>query len=123
MPTNFRLAYNSDGLNYVDLFPKTSMDAIIGADNTYEVTELQVTIPVPDTSILNQTITISTTPKMVSSLFRMYLVSTGNQAQNDYNTTTQAQVETNQVIITRAYDMPINSIIVMLVFFEKRGSI
>ena len=123
MPTNFRLAYNSDGLNYVDLFPKTSMDAIIGADNTYEVTELQVTIPVPDTSILNQTITISTTPKMVSSLFRMYLVSTGNQAQNDYNTITQAQVQTNQLIITRAYDMPINSIIVMLVFFEKRGSI
>lgn len=123
MPTNFRLAYNSDGLNYVDLFPKTSMDAIIGADNAYEITELQVTIPAPSTSTLNQTITISTTPEMVNSPFRMYLVSTGNQAQNDYNTITQAQVQTNQLIITRVYDMPTDSIIVMLVFFEQRGAI
>lgn len=123
MPTNFRLAYNSDGLNYVDLFPKTSTDAIIGADNIYEITQLQVDIPAPSTSTLTQSVAISTTPQMVAAPFRMYLVSTGEQAESDYSTITQAQVQTNQLVITRLYNMPTDDITVGLVFFEKRGAI
>lgn len=123
MPTNFRLAYNSDGLNYVDLFPKTSTDAIIGADNIYEITQLQVDIPAPTSSTTTQTISITTTPQMVAAPFRMYLVSTGEQAESDYSTITQAQVQTNQLVITRLYNMPTDDITVGLVFFEKRGAI
>lgn len=123
MPTNFRLAYNSDGLNYVDLFPKTSTDAIIGADNIYEITQLQVDIPAPSTSTLTQSVAISTTPQMVSSPFRMYLVSTGEQAESDYSTITQAQVQENELIVTRLYNMPVDTITVGLVFFEQRGTI
>ena len=123
MPTNFRLAYNSDGLNYVDLFPKTSTDAIIGANNIYEITQLQVDIPAPSTSTLTQSVAISTTPQMVSSPFRMYLVSTGEQAESDYSTITQAQVQENELIVTRLYNMPVDTITVGLVFFEQRGAI
>lgn len=123
MPTNFRLAYNSDGLNYIDLFPRTSMDAIIGADNTYEITQLQVDIPAPSTSTLTQSVTISTTTQMVSSPFRMYLVSTGEQAESDYSTITQVQVQENELIVTRLYNMPVDTITVELVFFEQRGAI
>lgn len=123
MPTNFRLAYNSDGLNYVDLFPKTSTDAIIGADNIYEITQLRVDIPAPSTSTLAQSVAISTTPQMVAAPFRMCLVSTGEQAESDYSTITQAQVQTNQLVITRLYNMPTDDITVGLVFFEKRGAI
>lgn len=123
MPTNFRLAYNSDGLNYVDLFPRTSMDAIIGADNTYEITQLQVDIPAPSTSTLTQSVAISTTTQMVSSPFRMYLVSTGDQAESDYSTITQVQVQENELIVTRLYNMPVDTITVELVFFEQRGAI
>lgn len=123
MPTNFRLAYNSDGLNYIDLFPRTSMDAIVGADNTYEITQLQVDIPAPSTSTLTQSVAISTTTQMVSSPFRMYLVSTGEQAESDYSTITQVQVQENELIVTRLYNMPVNTITVELVFFEQRGAI
>lgn len=123
MPTNFRLAYNSDGLNYVDLFPKTSTGAIIGADNIYEIVELQVDIPAPTSSTTTQTIAITTTPQMVAAPFRMYLVSTGEQAESDYSTITQAQVQTNQLVITRLYNMPEEDVTVSLVFFEQRGAI
>lgn len=123
MPTNFRLAYNSDGLNYIDLFPRTSMDAIIGADNAYEITQLQVDIPAPGTSTLTQSVAISTTAQMVSSPFRMYLVSTGEQAESDYSTITQVQVQENELLVTRLYNMPTDTITVELVFFEQRGAI
>lgn len=123
MPTNFRLAYNSDGLNYVDLFPKTSTNAIVDADNIYEITKLQVDIPAPSTSTLTQSITISTTPQMVAAPFRMYLVSTGEQAESDYSTITQVQVQENELIVTRLYSMPEDTITVELVFFEQRGAI
>lgn len=123
MPTNFRLAYNSDGLNYIDLFPRTTTGAIIGADNIYEITQLQVDIPAPSTSTLTQSVAISTTPQMVSAPFRMYLVSTGEQAESDYSTITQVQVQENELIVTRLYNMPTDTITVGLVFFEQRGAI
>lgn len=123
MPTNFRLAYNSDGLNYVDLFPKTSTDAIIGADNIYEITQLQVDIPAPSVSTLTQSIAISTTAQMVSSPFRMYLLTTGEQAESDYSTISQIEIQNNELLVTRLYNMPIGTITVELVFFEQRGVI
>lgn len=119
MPTNFRLAYNSDGLNYTDLFPKTSMDAIYETDNIYEITQLQVNIPAPSSQTLTQTISITTTPQMLNASFRVYLVSTGSQAESDYGTISQIQIQQNSLLITRLYSMPKNSITVELVFLEK----
>lgn len=123
MPTNFRLAYNSDGLNYIDLFPKTSTDAIIGADDIYEIVQLQVDIPAPTSQTLTQTVSISTTPQMVNSAFRVYLLSTGEQAESDYGTISQIEVQENSLVITRLYSMPESSITVELVFLEKRGEL
>lgn len=119
MPTNFRLAYNSDGLNYTDLFPRTSMSAIIDGGNAYQITALDVDIPVPSDSSITQTIAITTTQEMVDAVFRMYLISTGDQAEEDYATITQAEVQENQLVITRLYNMPSDEIAVRLLFFEK----
>lgn len=123
MPTNFRLAYNSDGLNYTDLFLKTSIDAIIGADNIYELTQLQVDIPAPSGTTLTQSVAIDTTPQMVNASFRSYLVSTGTQAESDYATITQMEVQDGELLITRLYNMPVSTITVNLIFFEQRGAI
>lgn len=123
MSTNFRLAYNSDGLNYIDLFPKTSTNAIFGADNIYEITQLQVDIPAPTTQTLTQTIDITTTPQMLNSSFRVYLISTGDQAVDDYGTISQLQIQENSLIVTRLYSMPTDTITIEIVFLEQRGEI
>lgn len=119
MPTNFRLAYNA-GTDYVDLFPKTSIQAITDASQVYQITTLQVTIPAVST--MTQTITITTDSAMASSPVRMVLDSTGDQAESDYSTITQFQVNTNELVITRLYSMPTGSIDVTLIFFEQEGS-
>lgn len=119
MPTNFRLAYNSDGLNYTDLFPRTSMEAIINGGNSYQIVALDVDIPVPSDSSITQTIAITTTQEMVDAVFRVYLISTGDQAEQDYATITQMEVQENQLIITRLYNTPSEEITVRLLFFEK----
>ena len=123
MPTNFRLAYNSDGLNYTDLFPKTSAESILGADNIYELLELQVDIPVPTSSTLTQNVAITTTDKMLNSAFRVYLLTEGEQAEKDYATISQIEIQENQLVITRLYNMPTSAITVSLVFFEYRGEV
>ena len=123
MPTNFRLSY-TNGIEFVDLFPSTNVAAITDADDIYQIETMDVTIPAPasGTSAPNtQTVTITTTDDMVSALFNMYLVSTGEQATKDYATISQAQVTTNQLSITRLYTMPEGSIDVVLVFYIKRG--
>lgn len=123
MPTNFRLAYNSDGLNYTDLFPKTSTNAIVGANNIYEITQLQVDIPAPTSKTLVQTISIVTTQQMLNSSFRVYLLTTGDQAINDYGTISQIEIQENSLLVTRLYSMPLNTISVEIVFLEQRGEI
>lgn len=123
MPTNFRLAYNSDGLNYTDLFPKTSTDAIIDANDIYEIIQLQVDVPAPSSQTTTQNISITTTPQMLTSPFRVYLLSTGEQAQSDYGTINQVEIQENSLIITRLYSMPEDSITIELVFLERRGDL
>lgn len=120
MPTNFRLAY-TNGIEYTDLFPSTSINGIVDANNVFEIVTLDVTIPAPSTTTLTQTVTITTTQEMTDADFNMVLLSTGDQAQADYSTITQVEITTNQLNITRLYDMPTNSIDVRLIFFEQRG--
>lgn len=117
MAVNFRLAYNS-GLDIVDLFPASNMVAIDGNDNVMQYSTIDVTIPAPTSQDITQTISITTTDKQVSSPVYMILTSTGTQAKADYATINQYQVTTNQLIITRLYNFPQDSINVTLIFEE-----
>lgn len=117
MAVNFRLAYNN-GTKYVDLFPKTSADAIVGVDNALEYTTIDVTIPAVASGTTQQTVTITTTPTQVAAPVDMVLTSTGSQALSDYGTITQFEVQTNALVITRLYSWPTDSIQVTLYFKE-----
>ena len=117
MAVNFRLAYNS-GLEIVDLFPASSMAAIENNSAVMQYSTINVTIPAPTSQDITQTISITTTDKQVAAPVYMVLTSTGNQAENDYSTIDQYQVTTNQLIITRLYRWPQNSIDVTLIFEE-----
>lgn len=122
MATNFRLAY-TNGIEYIDLFPKTSVTAIVDAQNIYDIVQVNVNIPAPTSPALTQTVALSTTPAMVAAPFRVYLSSTGTQAESDYATINQVEVQDNQLVITRLGDMPVGAIDVTLVFFEVRGEV
>lgn len=117
MAVNFRLAYNS-GLEIVDLFPATNMGAVDGTDNIMQYSTINVTIPAPASQDVTQTISITTTTQQVAAPVYMLLTSTGAQAENDYSTITQFQVLENQLVITRLYQWPQNSINVTLIFEE-----
>ena len=122
MATNFRLAY-TNGIEYIDLFPKTSVTAIADAQNIYDIVQVDVNISAPTSSTLTQTVALSTTPAMVAAPFRVYLSSTGTQAESDYATINQVEVQDNQLVITRLGDMPVGAIDVTLVFFEVGGEV
>lgn len=122
MATNFRLAY-TNGIEYIDLFPKTSVTAIVDVQNIYDIVQVDVNIPAPTSSTLTQTVALSTTPAMVAAPFRVYLSSTGTQAESDYATINQIEVQDNQLVITRLGDMPVGAIDVTLVFYEVRGEV
>lgn len=111
MAVNFRLAY-TNGIQYTDLFPKTTVDAIT-ATNIFYTTQLVV----PATTDMVQTIPVETSDEMLQSVFRVYLVSTGTQAEQDYSTITQAQIVSGGLEITRLYDKPQDSITIQLVFY------
>lgn len=122
MATNFRLAY-TNGIEYIDLFPKTSVTAIVDVQNIYDIVQVDANIPAPTSSTLTQTVALSTTPAMVAAPFRVYLSSTGTQAESDYATINQVEVQDNQLVITRLGDMPVGAIDVTLVFYEVRGEV
>lgn len=122
MATNFRLAY-TNGIEYIDLFPKTSVTAIVDVQNIYDIVQVDVNIPAPTSPTLTQTVALSTTPAMVAAPFRVYLSSTGTQAESDYATINQIEVRDNQLVITRLGDMPVGAIDVTLVFYEVRGEV
>lgn len=122
MATNFRLAY-TNGIEYIDLVPKTSVTAIVDAQNVYDIVQVDVNIPAPTSPALTQTVALSTTPAMVAAPFRVYLSSTGTQAESDYATINQVEVQDSQLVITRLGDMPVGAIDVTLVFFEIGGEV
>lgn len=117
MAVNFRLSYN-EGLSFVDLFPQSNIQAILDATNLLQYSTMTVTIPAPTTSDITQTVAITTTSAQVNAPVEMYLLSTGAQAQSDYNTITQFSVTNNQLNLTRLYSQPVNDIEVQLVFKE-----
>ena len=117
MAVDFRLSYNS-GIEIVNLFPQSSIQAITDATNLLQSSTINATIPVPTTADVSQTVAITTTTAQVNAPVEMYLVSTGDQAQSDYNTITQFSVTENQLNLTRLYEQPVGEIEVRLVFEE-----
>lgn len=117
MAVNFRLSYNS-GLEFVDLFPGSSMSAVQGTDNIMSYSTIDVTIPAPATQDVTQTIAITTTDAQANAPVYMILNSTGNQSEEDYATINQFQIQTNSLVITRLYSWPKDSINVTLIFKE-----
>lgn len=115
---DFRLSYKNN-TEYVDLFPRTSMEGIIGAEQAFKKVSLDVTIPASQDT--TQTIQITTDAKMPDSIVEMYLVTTGEQAEQDYATIDQYEIQTNQMIITRLGNKPTGSIDVVLLFYETMG--
>ena len=118
MPTNFRLSYNT-GSEYIDMFFKSKTDALVDIENVYQIVTVDVTIPATTSNV--QDVTLATDDKMANSAVRMILKSTGKQAEYDYSTITQFQVNTGKLTITRLYTMPKEAIEVTLIFFEKKG--
>ena len=119
MPTDFRLSY-TNGIEYIDLFPQTSIEGIIDSNNIYNITTLNVTVPSLNTPNITKIISINTTPSMINSPFQVILNSTTEQDELDFLTINQIQVINNQLVITRLYNMPVNSINITLLFFEKK---
>lgn len=118
MAVNFRLAYNQ-GINYVDLFPRSNMEAIIDSGNILKYTTINISIPAPTGNPTIQNVSISTTMQQVNAPFVMQLISTGEQAENDYSTIDQVEVQENSLIITRLYNWPVGDIEVELVFQQE----
>lgn len=119
MATNFRWEYLS-ATGYIDLFPETDIEAITDATRIFDIVAIDVDIP--PASTLTQTVTITTDGKMEESPFRVFLNSTGDEAERDYSTIDNLQVTANTLTVTRAFNYPTGTISIKLVFFEKRGS-
>jgi hypothetical protein len=118
MATNFRLE-GMQGGQYVDLFPVTSIGAILGATNALHIETLPVTINSPSNPTVVQDVAITTNAKMLDAPFECYLNDTSVDAQKAYATISQVQVIENTLKITRVGDMPQTAINVTLVFYEK----
>ena len=116
MALNFRLSYNA-GTQFVDLFPRTGIQGVTDAGDVLNYSTISVTIPAV-LSGTTQTISITTTETQVSAPVYMVLTSTGDQAEQDYATITQYQVQDNSLVLTRLYSFPKDSINVMLIFEE-----
>ncbi|HAU87638.1 MAG TPA: hypothetical protein DCW90_19745 [Lachnospiraceae bacterium] len=107
----FRLSAKENN-EYVDLFPRFSIEGIANSENFRGVQVLEVDIPV--TNSTTQTITIQTNNRIVDAPFEVHFVS-GDK--NDYNTINQAQVTANTLTLTRLYNMPKGQIKIALVFY------
>ena len=114
---DFRLSFNS-GNGFIDLFPVTNLQAIQNNNYFLYYSTLDVTIPAPTNQDVSQIININITESQASAPFDVFLKSEGNQALSDYNTISQIQITSNQLIITRLYNWPQNSIDIRIVFKE-----
>lgn len=115
MALDFRLAYRSP-TEYVDLFPKVNITDIDGMENTYVKNIINVEIPAVST--LTQNINITASAELANKNIDMYLVS---GSQEDYSTITQYQVNENELILTRLYTYPNDTINVALIFYDTVG--
>lgn len=112
----FRLSY-LNGYDFIDLFPKTSIEGISGTEQMLKINSLQLTIPA--TTDMTQIIPITTENNMEKTWVEMNLIGTTEQEKNDYATITQFEIQPNQLIITRLGSMPTGQIQVNLLFYMQ----
>lgn len=106
----FRLS-QKDNNEYLDLFPRTSVNAIANDNNIRGKYVLEVDIPA--TTDIIQTIAIQTNQQIVNAPFEVHFVS-GDK--NDFNTMSQVQVQDGILKIVRLHNMPKAIVKVVLVF-------
>lgn len=107
----FRLS-QKDNSEYLDLFPKTSADAIANGESILGIQVLEV--DVPTTADVTQTIAIQTNKQIVDAPFEVHRISGDRK---DYNTISQAMVSENTLTLTRLHNMPNGAIKIALVFY------
>lgn len=111
----FRLS-DKENNEYVDLFPHTSIGAIVNGEN-FRKTQI-IEVEVPAFNGVTQNISIQTNANIVNAPFEVHLL---NGDKRDYNTLNQVQVVEGAIIITRLNIMPENAIKIALVFYGIRG--
>lgn len=119
MSQNFKLSYNM-GFNYVDLFPKSTIEAIKFNQDTSYQSSIFVTIP-PSNDLI-QTIPIPISTKYLDVPVYMKLLDNKNTDQYDYSTISQFQIIDGNLKIVRLFTKPIDFINVLLVFGFNSGN-
>lgn len=115
--TDFRLSY-LNGSDFVDLFPKTSMESLIDGDNILSFIVIPVTIPVTIENI--QTIPLVTSETNLEDFWvDMYLMGNTEADKIAYATITQYEIKQNELIITRLNKSPVSEIQVQLIFYKQ----
>lgn len=107
----FRLSTKQNNV-YLDLFPRTSVNAIANDEHIRGTQVLEVDIPVTTETI--QTIAIQTNNRIVDAPFEVHYVS-GDK--NSYNTISQIEVSENTLTIYRIHNKPEASVKIALVFY------
>lgn len=113
MAFNFRLSYNQ-GFSYVDLFPRTDIEAITFNTSTSRHASINVTIPT--SSDLVQTIAIDTPANYLNVPVYMELLYKQESDIYNYSTISQFQIIDGALEITRLYNKPTGEIQVVLIF-------
>lgn len=107
----FRLSAKQNN-TYLDLFPRTTVNAIANDEHIRGTQVLEVNIPATTETI--QTITIQTNNRIVNAPFEVHYVS-GDK--NSYNTISQIEVSENTLTIYHIHNKPEASVKIVLVFY------
>lgn len=108
----FRLSAKQNNA-YLDLFPRTSVNAVVNNDEHIRGTQV-LEVDVPATTETIQTIAIQTNHRIVDAPFEVHYVS-GDK--NSYNTISQIEVSENTLTIYRIHNKPEASVKIALVFY------
>ena len=107
----FRLSAKQNN-TYLDLFPRTSVNAIVNDEHIRGTQVLEVDVPVTTETI--QTIAIQTNNRIVDAPFEVHYVS---RDKNSYNTISQIEVSENTLTIYHIHNKPEASVKIALVFY------
>lgn len=107
----FRLSVKQNN-TYLDLFPRTTVNAIVNDEHIRGTQVLEVDVP-PTTETI-QTIAIQTNSRIVDAPFEVHYVS-GDK--NSYNTISQIEVSENTLTVYRIHNKPKVSVKIALVFY------
>ncbi len=107
----FRLSAKQNN-TYLDLFPRTTVNAIANDEHIRGTQVLEVDIPSTTETI--QMIAIQTNSRIVDAPFEVHYIS-GDK--NSYNTISQIEVSENTLTIYRIHNKPEASVKIALVFY------